>query len=100
MNRNGDYINKFSGSHWKILTLFTSCSIYLFTMSSDQQVVKAFVVLSEAFQNEDKEKLAVELQDHVKHTTAPYKYPRKVTTRSLIFVIIHPRNIDTNAVNV
>uniref|UniRef100_A0A8B9ZRG3 medium-chain acyl-CoA ligase n=1 Tax=Anas zonorhyncha TaxID=75864 RepID=A0A8B9ZRG3_9AVES len=42
------------------------------------EVVKAFVVLSAAFSSSDREHLACELQEHVKKTTAPYKYPRKV----------------------
>eukprot|EP00092_Neocalanus_flemingeri_P012131 GFUD01013079.1.p1 GENE.GFUD01013079.1~~GFUD01013079.1.p1 ORF type:complete len:591 (+),score=144.42 GFUD01013079.1:69-1841(+) len=47
------------------------------------QVVKAFIVLSEKYKNikgdELKEKeLIEELQTHVKSTTAPYKYPRKI----------------------
>lgn len=37
-------------------------------------VVKAFVVLAEGYQAS--EALTRELQDHVKNTTAPYKYPR------------------------
>uniref|UniRef100_A0A8C9LG26 medium-chain acyl-CoA ligase n=1 Tax=Pavo cristatus TaxID=9049 RepID=A0A8C9LG26_PAVCR len=41
-------------------------------------VVKAFVVLSDAFSSSDRESLARDLQEHVKKTTAPYKYPRKV----------------------
>ena len=41
------------------------------------QVVKAFVILSPHFTG-DKESLVNELQDHVKETTSPYKYPRKV----------------------
>ena len=41
------------------------------------QVVKAFVILSPHFTG-DKDSLVKELQDHVKETTAPYKYPRKV----------------------
>jgi acetyl-CoA synthetase len=40
------------------------------------QIVKATVVLSKNFQPGDK--LARELQDHVKKVTAPYKYPRIV----------------------
>jgi acetyl-CoA synthetase len=40
------------------------------------QIVKATVVLSKDFQPGDK--LARELQDHVKKVTAPYKYPRIV----------------------
>uniref|UniRef100_A0A8B9C9H8 medium-chain acyl-CoA ligase n=1 Tax=Anser brachyrhynchus TaxID=132585 RepID=A0A8B9C9H8_9AVES len=42
------------------------------------EVVKAFVVLSATFSSSDREHLACELQEHVKKTTAPYKYPRKV----------------------
>jgi len=47
------------------------------------QVVKAFIVLSEKYKdvlgNEKKEKDLIEnLQTHVKNTTAPYKYPRKI----------------------
>ena len=47
------------------------------------KVVKAFVVLTPKYKhvvgNEAKEKLLVEqLQNHVKATTAPYKYPRKI----------------------
>lgn len=42
------------------------------------EVVKAFVVLSDAFSSSDCESLARDLQEHVKKTTAPYKYPRKV----------------------
>ena len=47
-------------------------------VSSSRQVVKAFVILSPHFTG-DKELLIKELQDHVKETTAPYKYPRKVS---------------------
>uniref|UniRef100_A0A7N4PCC3 medium-chain acyl-CoA ligase n=1 Tax=Sarcophilus harrisii TaxID=9305 RepID=A0A7N4PCC3_SARHA len=42
------------------------------------EVVKAFVVLSALFKSANTEKLALELQNHVKKVTAPYKYPRKV----------------------
>uniref|UniRef100_A0A8B9NW06 medium-chain acyl-CoA ligase n=1 Tax=Apteryx owenii TaxID=8824 RepID=A0A8B9NW06_APTOW len=42
------------------------------------EVVKAFVVLSSTFSCGDLESLALELQEHVKKTTAPYKYPRKM----------------------
>jgi len=38
------------------------------------QVVKATIVLAKGWQ--PSEKLVKELQNHVKHTTAPYKYPR------------------------
>ena len=40
------------------------------------QIVKAFVVLAAGF--EPGEDLAGELQEHVKATTAPYKYPRRI----------------------
>ncbi|XP_011385661.1 acyl-coenzyme A synthetase ACSM4, mitochondrial isoform X1 [Pteropus vampyrus] len=42
------------------------------------EVVKAFVVLSASFKSSNPEKLIPELQAHVKESTAPYKYPRKV----------------------
>uniref|UniRef100_G3VK65 medium-chain acyl-CoA ligase n=1 Tax=Sarcophilus harrisii TaxID=9305 RepID=G3VK65_SARHA len=44
------------------------------------EVVKAFVVLSALFKSANTEKLALELQNHVKKVTAPYKYPRKAST--------------------
>jgi acyl-coenzyme A synthetase/AMP-(fatty) acid ligase len=40
------------------------------------EVVKAFVVLAPGFS--PSEELVKELQNHVKETTAPYKYPRKI----------------------
>lgn len=40
------------------------------------QVVKATIVLAKGYSPSDE--LIKELQDHVKHTTAPYKYPRIV----------------------
>lgn len=39
-------------------------------------VVKATVVLSAAYKNKAGDELIKELQNHVKHETAPYKYPR------------------------
>lgn len=39
-------------------------------------IVKAFVVLREGYQGSPE--LVKELQDHVKKTTAPYKYPREI----------------------
>ncbi|PKU43673.1 acyl-coenzyme a synthetase mitochondrial-like [Limosa lapponica baueri] len=48
-----------------------------FCLFSEYVVVKAFVVLAPAFVSHDPEKLAHELQQHVKKVTAPYKYPRK-----------------------
>lgn len=55
------------------------------------QVVKAFVVLSHSFKSQDPEKLASELQEHVKKVTAPYKYPRKVSTHEI-------KNLSSNTV--
>ena len=43
------------------------------------QVVKAFVMLSEAYKNADTNTLTREIQEHVKTVTAPYKYPRKAS---------------------
>jgi acetyl-CoA synthetase len=40
------------------------------------QIVVAFVVLADGFRAS--EELKIELQQHVKQTTAPYKYPREV----------------------
>ncbi|MCD6319304.1 MAG: AMP-binding protein [Candidatus Desulfofervidaceae bacterium] len=40
------------------------------------QIVKAFVVLAPGYSPSDA--LIKELQEHVKNTTAPYKYPRKI----------------------
>ena len=40
------------------------------------QIVKATVVLAKGYT--PSEELKIELQEHVKHTTAPYKYPRIV----------------------
>ena len=49
------------------------------TMTTFFQIVKAFVVLSGNYQTRtDDYKLIEELQEHVRRTTAPYKYPRKV----------------------
>lgn len=40
------------------------------------EVVKAFIVLSSGYEPSDE--LRVRIQEHVKTTTAPYKYPRKI----------------------
>ncbi|MHB8575731.1 MAG: AMP-binding enzyme, partial [Dehalococcoidia bacterium] len=40
------------------------------------EIVKAFVVIGSQYEPSDK--LAGEIQDHVKNVTAPYKYPREV----------------------
>lgn len=42
------------------------------------QVVKATIVLSAAYKGKEGPELIKEIQDHVKNTTAPYKYPRVV----------------------
>ncbi|MBO7315889.1 MAG: acetyl-CoA synthetase, partial [Paludibacteraceae bacterium] len=42
------------------------------------QAVKATIVLAKDYKDADKEALTKELQNHVKQTTAPYKYPRVV----------------------
>ena len=39
-------------------------------------IVKAFVILAPGF--EPSEELTAEIQEHVKTTTAPYKYPREI----------------------
>ena len=40
------------------------------------QVVKATIVLSKEYKGKESPELIKEIQDHVKRTTAPYKYPR------------------------
>jgi acyl-coenzyme A synthetase/AMP-(fatty) acid ligase len=40
------------------------------------QIVKAFIILAADYQASDE--LALEIQNHVKRVTAPYKYPRKI----------------------
>ncbi len=42
------------------------------------QVVKATIVLAPEYRDKAGEDLMKEIQNHVKHTTAPYKYPRVV----------------------
>ncbi|KAK0046160.1 acyl-coenzyme A synthetase ACSM3 mitochondrial isoform X1 [Biomphalaria pfeifferi] len=42
------------------------------------EVVKAFVVVKPEYRHIHADKLTVDLQDLVKRTTAPYKYPRKI----------------------
>ena len=42
------------------------------------QVVKATIILSQAYKDKAGEELIKELQDHVKRVTAPYKYPRVI----------------------
>ena len=50
------------------------CAITAAPDADRGQVVKATVVLAKNYEPSDA--LARELQDHVKHATAPYKYPR------------------------
>lgn len=40
------------------------------------EIVKAFVILAEGYEPSDE--LVVDIQNHVKRTTAPYKYPREI----------------------
>ena len=40
------------------------------------QVVKATIVLAQAYREQASDNLIKEIQDHVKRVTAPYKYPR------------------------
>ncbi len=42
------------------------------------QVVKATIILSQAYKDKAGEELIKELQNHVKRVTAPYKYPRVI----------------------
>ncbi|MCH4154849.1 MAG: AMP-binding protein [Muribaculaceae bacterium] len=42
------------------------------------QVVKATIVLAKEYKGKESPELIKEIQDHVKHTTAPYKYPRVI----------------------
>ncbi len=42
------------------------------------QIVKATIVLSPDYKAKADDKLVKELQEHVKHETAPYKYPRVI----------------------
>ncbi|ESO84777.1 hypothetical protein LOTGIDRAFT_179592 [Lottia gigantea] len=42
------------------------------------EVVKAFIILTEDYKQNDLTDLITELQNYVKSTTAPYKYPRKI----------------------
>ena len=42
------------------------------------QLVKATVVLAADYRDTDRDVLVIELQNHVKRTTAPYKYPRVI----------------------
>ena len=42
------------------------------------QVVKATIILAQAYKEKANEELKKEIQEHVKRTTAPYKYPRIV----------------------
>ena len=42
------------------------------------QIIKATIVLGKEWKDKAGEALIKELQDHVKNTTAPYKYPRVI----------------------
>ncbi|MCR5313227.1 MAG: AMP-binding protein [Bacteroidaceae bacterium] len=42
------------------------------------QIIKATIVLTKEYKDKADEKLVKELQEHAKHETAPYKYPRVI----------------------
>jgi acetyl-CoA synthetase len=52
------------------------CAITAYPDEIRGQVVKASIVLARGYEPSDA--LAKEIQEHVKKTTAPYKYPRRV----------------------
>jgi len=52
------------------------CAIAAYPDELRGQIVKANIVLAQGY--EPSEALVKEIQDHVKKTTAPYKYPRRV----------------------
>ena len=41
-------------------------------------VVKAFIILTDAGRREDPAALMKDIQEHCKRTAAPYKYPRRI----------------------
>ncbi|EEY22497.1 acyl-coenzyme A synthetase ACSM3 [Verticillium alfalfae VaMs.102] len=54
-------------------------SIVIASPSAERgDVVKAFIVLTDAAKNDDLVVLAKKIQDHCKETAAPYKYPRRI----------------------
>lgn len=58
----------------------TECAVVGSPDAERGEIVKAFVVLRRDF--EPSEALKRELQEHVKRTTAPYKYPRAIEFRA------------------
>jgi len=42
--------------------------------------VKAFIVLTADYASHDQQQLIEQLQEHARNATAPYKYPRKVSS--------------------
>ncbi len=54
----------------------TECAVVGSPDAERGEIVKAFVILRQGY--EPSEALARELQEHVKRTTAPYKYPRAI----------------------
>ncbi|KAL8175462.1 UNVERIFIED_CONTAM: hypothetical protein K2H54_025752 [Gekko kuhli] len=54
------------------------------------EVVKAFIILTPAYQSHNMEKLILELQEHVRKVTAPYKYPRKASRTLLVLDNVLP----------
>ncbi|XP_017376494.1 acyl-coenzyme A synthetase ACSM1, mitochondrial-like isoform X1 [Cebus imitator] len=67
------------------------CS-FLIPSSMDEQVMKAFIVLTPQFLSHDKDQLIKELQQHVTSVTAPYKYLRKHHFRMSISCQVDSRN--------
>jgi acyl-coenzyme A synthetase/AMP-(fatty) acid ligase len=57
-------------------TAVTECAVVASPDEDRGEVVKAFVVLARG--HEATPALVKELQDHVKHLTGPYKYPRRI----------------------
>jgi acyl-coenzyme A synthetase/AMP-(fatty) acid ligase len=57
----------------------TECAVIGSPDAQRGEIVKAFVVLRKGFASS--EALKLELQEHVKKTTAPYKYPRAIEFR-------------------
>jgi len=53
------------------------------------EVVKAFIVLSQAYKSSYVETLTKEIQEYVKKHTAPYKYPRKVINLFATFIVLN-----------
>jgi 2-aminobenzoate-CoA ligase len=62
----------------------SECGVVGIADETRGQIVKAFVVLNPGFEPDDK--LVAQLQEFVKNSVAPYKYPRAIS-----FVTALPR---------